>query len=74
LLERLEARAAAGTHFMPPSLLDSQLQLLGSDSTPGSCDGLFMRFGPPPEGHSSTFPTPEQIVSAILAARDEHWS
>ena len=43
LAQRLEVRAAAGTHFMPASLLDSQLALMEVDPAayrygmPASC-------------------------------------
>lgn len=76
---RLEARAAEGAHFMPASLLDSQLQQL---DVPDPQTELYMCFGSvrpssqdsreaeetgaEPEADGS-MPGPQQMVDAILA-------
>lgn len=57
LLLRLQRRAAAGDHFMPPSLLQSQLQQLSYSE-----HEMHMVF-------SSGGETAEQLVDAILAQR-----
>lgn len=104
LQQRLERREAAGAHFMPPSLLGSQLKLLlydkselwmhvaeegEQDGEPGACGhqvggkscrclqrGDWGKTSMPPHvGNLSSpphptgacrFPSPEQIVAAIL--------
>lgn len=59
LVARLQARAASGGHFMPPSLLDSQLAQL--ELPPD--EHLAWRF----EG--DVLPPPGDIVNTILAGR-----
>jgi len=53
---RLRQRAAAGEHFMPPSLLDSQLQALQFEE-----QELLLRLA----GTDATQP-PGQLMEAIL--------
>lgn len=75
LQARLEARAAAGAHFMPASLLESQLQQLQvTDPTE-----LHMCFGCLPgesscDCSSTEFPTAESIVAAIMSRHHSHSS
>jgi gluconate kinase len=57
LLLRLQQRAAAGSHFMPPSLLESQLQQLRYSE-----DEMHMVFG-------SGGQAAAEVVEAILAQR-----
>jgi gluconate kinase len=57
LLLRLQQRAAAGSHFMPPSLLEPQLQQLSYTE-----DEMHMVF-------SSSGQTVDDIVNAVLLQR-----
>lgn len=58
---RLEARAADGKHFMPPSLLDSQLETLEYDP-----NELFLRLGPDDfENYSSPRALTASVVKAL---------
>jgi carbohydrate kinase (thermoresistant glucokinase family) len=71
LSARLQARAADGAHFMPASLLESQLQQL---EVPDPSRELYMCFGSVGSNHAEAeedfcMPSPQQIVDAILAAR-----
>lgn len=65
---RLQARAAEGAHFMPASLLDSQLQQL---EVPDPQTELYMCFGSLPGSSQAAeadfMPSPQQMVDAILA-------
>lgn len=59
LQQRLYARADEGAHFMPPSLLETQLAILEYEG-----DELFEHVTVGPDG---TFPSVQQIVDGLLS-------
>lgn len=63
LQQRLEARAALGLHFMPPALLQSQLDTLCVDDSE-----LLLRVTASGE---NAFPEVDEIVSRIVQAADQ---
>ena len=59
LAKRVEARGVSGAHFMPGSLLESQLQTLDYSS-----EELFMHLKP--DSGTGMMPSPDELAAAVV--------